>query len=67
MLNKDLIPMKRILKYIVIGMIVGGSLPVILHPLEITVLASAGDIVVHTASAMVGIVISLIAYRIRNK
>lgn len=58
--------MKRILKYIVTGMIVGGFLPAILHLLGITVLASTEDIVVHTLSAIVGIVIGLIAYRIRN-
>ena len=58
--------MNSLLKYIVVGIIIGGILPAILHPLKITVFSSVEDIVAHAISVVAGILISLIIYKIKK-
>ncbi len=60
--------MKPKLTYIIIGFILGGIiLPALLHPLKITVFASTTDIVTHLTGGLIGILISLIIYKLKNK
>ena len=59
--------MKPILKYIGMGMIIGGILPAVLHPLKITIFASIEDITAHAISAIIGALAGLIIYKTRNK
>ncbi len=59
--------MNSLLKHAVIGMIVGGILPAVLHPLKITVFVSLEDILAHTISTIIGALVGLIIYKIRNK
>lgn len=57
--------MERILKYLVIGAIIGGLLPAIFHPLEITVFASIEDVSAHAIGVILGVIASLILYKIK--
>lgn len=55
-----------LLKYLVTGVIMGESLPAILHPLGITIFASREDVLAHLISAVIGGGIALIIYKIRS-
>lgn len=66
-LNPDAKLVKSLLKYLAAGIIIGGILPSILHPLNITVFASTTDILTHLISILIAVSISLIIYKIKNK
>ncbi len=45
--------MKSLVKYMIISMFIGGSLPLIFHPLGITVFGSANDFLMHILGALI--------------
>lgn len=59
--------MKAVLKYLMVGVVVGGLLPVIFHPLGITVFGSIEDVSAHTIGVIIGVIASLIIYKIKIK
>ncbi len=59
--------MNSLLKHVLVGVIVGGILPAMLHPLKITVFVSLEDILAHTIGAIIGALTGLVIYKIRNK
>ena len=59
--------MKSLLKYMIIGAIIGGLLPAILHPLGITSFISIEDILMHFIGMLFGTLIGLIIWRTNKK
>ncbi|MAE42815.1 hypothetical protein CMO93_03515 [Candidatus Woesearchaeota archaeon] len=59
--------MNSLIKYLAVGIIIGGILPGILYPLKITIFASTTDILIHLISILIAVSISLIIYKIKNK
>lgn len=58
--------MNTVVKYAIAGMFIGGTLPAFLHPLKITIFASAMGMTAHTAGALAGVLISLLIYKLKN-
>jgi Ca2+/Na+ antiporter len=57
--------MKRIFKHLAVGAIIGGLLPAIFHPLGITVLTSMEDVSAHAIGVIIGVIVSLIIFKIK--
>lgn len=63
----NLISMNSLFKYMLIGAIIGGILPAILHPLGITIFISVEDILMHFIGMLFGALIGLIIWRTNKK
>ena len=59
--------MKSKTKYAIIGLVLGGFLPALLHPLKITGLVSVEDVIMHIIGGLVGTAIGLVVYKLKNK
>ncbi len=59
--------MKSKTKYAIIGLVLGGFLPALLHPLQITVFTSMEDVLFHTIGGLAGISIGLLIWLLRSR
>lgn len=59
--------MKSKTKYAVTGLVLGGFLPALLHPLKITVFTSIEDVLFHTIGGLAGISLGLLIWLLRSK
>ncbi len=64
--NKLLISMNSLAKYILLGIIVGGLLPGLLHPLKITIFASTNDLLAHIIGAIAGVLVAFLIHKLRT-
>lgn len=59
--------MKSKAKYAIIGLVLGGFLPALLHPLKITVFASIEGVIFHIIGGLAGISIGLLIWLLKSK
>ncbi len=58
--------MKSKTKYAIIGLVLGGFLPALFHPPEITVFATVEDVIIHIIGGLVGTLAGLGIYKINK-